>query len=478
MFNQNQNLSPTLSFPPGWGEEVKREEQVVSPPEESVTALHLEKKSKLGFVKKLLPIFLILLVLLAIGAGVFKFILPRLSKSEQVTLDYWGLWEPEGLMKGALSEWEKDHPDIKIKYTQQSHREYRERLQSALARGEGPDIFRFHVTWLPMFRNELEPIPNTVMSASQFESTYYPIVSANLRDSGGYLGIPLEVDTLALFTNQEIFQAAGKVPPESWGDLRKLAVELTTRDDDGRIQTAGVALGTTANVEHWSDILGLMMLQNGVDLTNPTGILAEDSLSFYTIFNKKDRVWNDTLPNSMLAFATGKVAMYFGFSWDVFEINRINPDLEFRISPVPQLPGTEIAWASFWVEGVAKKSRHKQQAWEFLKFLSSPSTMEKLYEAESQVRLFGEPYAMIEMAEKLTGDPMVIPFIKQAPSAQTWYLCSRTWDNGINDRMIKYFEDAVNAVNSGDTPDDVLPAVVSGVSQLLSQYGMAKRIVQ
>jgi len=38
--------------------------------------------------------------------------------------------------------------------------------------------------------------------------------------------------------------------------------------------------------------------------------------------------------------------------------------------------------------------------------------------------------------------------------------------------MIKYFEDAVNSVNSGNSPDDVLSITAQGVSQLLSQYGI------
>ncbi|MFQ6032894.1 MAG: hypothetical protein ACE5K2_08240, partial [Candidatus Zixiibacteriota bacterium] len=148
-------------------------------------------------------------------------------------------------------------------------------------------------------------------------------------------------------------------------------------------------------------------------------------------------------------------------------------NLNFKVVPVPQLPGTDIAWASFWVEGVNRRSKNKEAAWEFLKFLSSKEVMQKLYQAESKIRLFGEPYSRVEMASMLQADPMVAPFINQASKAQTWYLCSRTFDNGINERMIKYFEDAVNAVNAGETPEEALATAASGVAQVLSQYGLA-----
>jgi len=44
--------------------------------------------------------------------------------------------------------------------------------------------------------------------------------------------------------------------------------------------------------------------------------------------------------------------------------------------------------------------------------------------------------------------------------------------------MIKYFEDAVNAVNAGDTSEEALSTAASGVSQLLSQYGLGSYTVR
>jgi len=327
------------------------------------------------------------------------------------------------------------------------------------------------------------------MSSATYEQTFYPVIAENLRAGTSYLGIPLMVDTLSLFYNEDIFLAAGKSPPTTWEELRNVANELTVKDETGRIQTAGVALGTPANVDHWSDILGLMMLQNGADLTNPAACstqageevcLGADALTYFTIFKTVDHVWDETLPSSTQAFAAGKLAMYFGPSWRVFDIKALNPKLNFKIIPVPQLPGDKqkVSWASFWVEGVAKRSKHKNEAWEFLKFLSSPQTLEKLYQAESNLRLFGEIYPRKEMAEKLKTNPLVAPFVEQMPQAKTWYLCSFTWDNGINDRMIKYFEDAVNAVNEGKTAKEALTTASQGIAQLLSQYGIASPITR
>jgi ABC-type glycerol-3-phosphate transport system substrate-binding protein len=441
-------------------------------------------------IRKYLMALLAVLLIIAVGLGVYFFALPRLKrviKLGEITLDYWGLWESEEVMQEVLAEWEKDHPKIKITYQNQSPKEYRERLQSALARNEGPDIFRFHITWLPMLKNELDAVPSSVMSSSQFENTFYPVAAANLRSGTDFKGLPLMMDTLALYYNEDIFQTYEKEPPTTWEELRELATALTTKDEDGRILVAGVALGITSNVDHWSDILGLLMLQNGVDLTSPAACsqkgeekicLGADALTFYTLFKKIDKVWDKTMPPSTTAFASGKLAMYFAPSWRVFNIKEINPELRFKVIPVPQVSGGNVTWASFWVEGVAKKSQYQKEAWEFLKFLSQNQTLEKFYQAAAKTRLFGELYSRVEMAQKLEANPLITPFLTQAANAETWYLCSRTYDNGINDRMIKYFEDAVNAVNRGQSSQKALETAASGVSQLLSQYGIATPIVR
>lgn len=442
-------------------------------------------------------ILIILLFLIFLGAGVFvirQFGLKYFQKTTQkdVTLTYWGLWEEENILGNIITDYQTTHPGIKIVYSRQSHRDYRERLQNALARNESPDMFRFHNTWTPMFKGELAAVPSTVYDQVAYEATFYPTVKNDLKSGGNYVGIPLEFDGLGLFINEEIFRAAGKTPPKTWDELRQTALDLTVKDSQGQIQVAGVALGRTENIDHFSDILALMMLQNGVDLSNPSACTKEsstvtatsetclgaDALTYFTVFSEVDHVWDKTLPPSTMAFATSKLAMYFAPSWEAVEIKKTNPNLAFKIVPVPQLPETNINWASYWAEGVAQRSKNQAEAWEFLKYLSSKEVLEKLYQNQSRTRLFGEPYPRIDMAEKLAESQYVGAYLKSAPTAKSWYLTSRTYDNGINDKMIKYFEDAVNAVNSGKTAKEALQATSSGVSQILSQYGLAAPVVR
>lgn len=431
-----------------------------------------------GVRKPPLLLFLIIGILILIGLGVFFFkVLKKPKPAGEVKLTYWGLWEEETVMAPIIEKFEKEHPNIKIDYQKNSPQDYRGRLMAAIEQGKGPDIFRFHNTWLPMLKNYLAPVPKKVITNEEFEKTFYPVAQKDLKMGEDYYGLPLEIDGLALFYNEELLKAAGFSPPTNWLDFQNQALSLTVKDENGRIVTSGAALGTTNNVEHFSDILGLLMLQNGADLTNPTSEEAVIALSFYRMFAEPpDNTWSEALDNSILAFAQGEVAMIFAPSWQVFTIKAMNPDLAFATAPVPQLPGVNITWASYWVEGVSSQSKHPQQAFEFLKYLTSRETMTALYtEAvkSNEARLFGEPYSRVDLASTLVNQPYVGPFISQAQNSQSFYLCSRTYDNGLNDKIIQYFEDAVNSLSQGVSPQTALETASQGVQQVLGQYGLA-----
>lgn len=425
-----------------------------------------------------LAVFLALGVLGGVVFGISKFMVSD-KKQENVELSWWGLWEDAATVAPLIEDYQAKNSGVTIKYTKQSPQDYRQRLTSSLAKEQGPDIFRFHNTWLPMLKTELSDVPADVMSRESLSREFYPVMERDLVRNGQVAGIPLMTDGLGLYINEDIFEKNNLAPPATWQELRDAATLLTQRDSEGRIVQAGVALGTVNNVDNWEDVLALMFLQNNADMESPGDKRAEDALLFYTVFTTTDKVWDSTLPPSTLAFSSGKVAMYFGPSWRVFEIKNQNPNLKFKIVPVPQLPKSspdekDITWANYWAEGVWERSAIKEAAFRFLKFMSEREQMEKLYNNAAQTRLFGEIPSRQDMAGSRLEDPYVGAYIKQAEFAQSWYLAGRTYDGdtGINTRIAKYYEDAVNSTIQGRTFEQTLDTLVQGVQQVLKEYGI------
>src|SRR6266404_1635526 len=247
-----------------------------------------------------------IVVLLLVVAFIAKIIASRNAMNGPITLTWWSIEEDSDALTPIISEYEQQHPNIKIQFVSESKQDYALRLTNALANGKGPDIFEFHNTWVPMFAGNLSFVKDN------FSSIFYPVVTTNLKTNSGFVGIPLEYDGIALFVNNDILNTYGKNPPKTWDDFRSLAQTLTVRDSSGVIQQGGAGIGVTTNVDYWQDVLGLLLLQNGTDPTTPFSTFGSSALTFYTNFSKTDHVWDSTLPSSTLDFSTGHLGMYFG----------------------------------------------------------------------------------------------------------------------------------------------------------------------
>lgn len=432
-------------------------------------------KNRPSFPKgNIIKIILGLLVIVLV-AVVIAVVIPKILSggNKKVNVVYWGLWEDNSIMQGVINDFQRDNPNITIEYSKQDKKQYRDRVLTRINNGNGPDIFTFHNTWLPMVSDFLLPLPSDTVSRNDF-SSYYPVVQKDLVKNGAIYGLPQNIDTLGMYVNKSLFKAAGINPPTNWNDFVNDARILTVKEADGKIKTAGAAMGTFDNVNNAPDILSMLFLQNGVNLydISSTSQNASDTLNFYTSFaSPQDGVWDSFQDPSLLAFSKGNLAMYFGYSWDYFTIKQFNPSLDFEIVPVPQLPGVTKDVASYWANGVSIKSKNQKEALLFMKYLARKDVVQKLYSEEAKTRPFGELYAREDLGDTLATDPIVSTFEQQAKFASSSFFVDNTYDGGMNQQMNSYLGTAVNSVLADTSPDTATDTLSKGVAQVLSQYG-------
>lgn len=437
---------------------------------------------KSSITKKIL-VFILGIVFIPLIIYLFSvFILPifKTASFSGVTLTYWGLWEDKNVMEKVILDFERENPNIKIDYQKQDIKtqgKYVNRLTTRINTQAIPDIFRFHNSWTIQIRDLLLPLSEDVVQSSELSSNYYDFVQKDTNIGGAYYGIPLGIDTLALFVNTRLLSEAGVETPTTWDDLAKAARKLTIRDaNSNKMLQAGVALGTYDNIDHASDIISLLMYQNGVNFNDFSATSSRknisDTLAFYTSFALRGSdVWNNTFENSKLAFAKEKVVMMFGYSWDVFEIKRLNPNIQFGVYPVPHLPGRTTTIASYWVEGISSRTKHPKEALAFLKFLAKKESLEKLYTEQSKTRSFGELYPRPDMAQLVSQDKMASVFTNQAKNAISTPFSSDTYDNALNSSLNGYLANAVNGVlSSTHGAQSSADTLANGVKQVLGRY--------
>lgn len=441
------------------------------PPEEPPSGLFHDNKNKLFIIGGgaiLFIIFFVLIIGLVLGRK-------KSTVKTPVALTYWGLWEEKDTIDPLIKEYESKNKFVKITYQKMAIQDYRDKLVARSEKNQGPDIFRYHNTWLPEIKNVVAPIPSSVISPAEFDKTFYDIHKKDLKIGDSYYGIPLTIDGLVLVYNENLFKKAGiNNPPVTWDDLFDSAIKLTVKEKEGKIITSGIALGTASNVEHFSDIFGLFLIQNGVGIKELDQPEAAQALEAYRKFAEvPDNVWDSSMPNSTTAFIQERVAMIIVPSWEMLTIKSANPEIALKAVPIPVIPGTGNAsksLATYWVEGVNKGSKNQIEAWKFLKFLSQKDSMTKLYENQSKTRLFGEPYSRTDLGMLLQNNEYTGPVIKQAKNYISIPMVSKTYDNGLNDEVVKYIEDAINASEQGVSYPQALQTAKEGIMQVFKKF--------
>jgi len=398
------------------------------------------------------------------------------ATKKTINLTYWGLWEENEIFTPLINQYQQLNPNIKITYQKMDPQNYREKLIARSKNKQGPDIFRFHNTWLPEIKEVVSSLPPTVMSNSEFEKTFYPVHQKDLKVGNYYYGLPLEIDGLVLFYNNNMFKKAGiSITPKTWDDITEIVPRLTVKDRSGKIITSGIAIGTTDNIEHFSDIFGLLLMQNGGNLSKIDQVEGVGALEIYRKFAEPPQgYWSDEMPNSITAFIQEKVAMIIAPSWEAMEIKTANPDIDMKVVSVPTVPGTSaLSLASYWVEGVSRYSANQIEAWKFLKYLVEKENLTKLYELQSRIRPFGEPYSRVDLANLLVQNQYVGAVISSANNYVSVPIISRTYDNGLNDNIIQYIENAINSTIQGVSYSEALKTAKKGIDQIFVKYNIS-----
>ena len=431
------------------------------------------------------------------------------ASSKPITINVWRTLDDGDSFQQIIDAYRALHPNVTINYRKLRLDEYESELLNAFAEDRGPDVFSIHNDWIHAYQPKLLPAPATVKMAFRevqgiqknqvWVQKILPVITPaqvknNFVDQVGrdviikgpssdpkqgivdqLWGLPMAMDTMALYYNKDVLNAAGiPTPATNWAELQDHVKRLTTYDQQGKLVKPAVGIGTSKNVDRSFDLLSLLMMQNGAVMADANGLptfnktpegMTRDvppgveALSFYTDFANPSKdvfTWDDTQPNSFDAFVAGKTAYYFGYAYDLPMIRAQAPKLNFGIANMPQIdPANKVNYANYWVEGVSKKTKVPDAAWDFVQFAASADQV-KTYLAKTD-----KPTALRSLVNTELNDPDIGVFASQVLTAKSWY-------QGTNIQATESaFNEMIDSTLAGTDPARALNLAAETVAQTI-----------
>lgn len=339
-------------------------------------------------ISRVMMILLLIILLVSFTNGQEKITLSILTHS---TLE-----EPAGTaFREVINEFEKLHPEVKIELIEATIEDIYVKQITLIAAGEIPDIIDMPQIEKFIELDAIEPLTEYVKKkgGDSFINQFFPgqIVACKSFD-GTLYALPLYTSPYGVYYRTDHFEEAGldpHNPPKTFEEFVNTAKALTRDlDGDGLVDQYGFTLH---GAKTGSAIRFINYLQGaGGDMLiwdeNMQKWLIEcnspESIKGFKFFIDLHRVHHVVPPNvlelgygeNVNLFAQGKVSMVVNGPHGAGAYTTANPELEgkFLVGPMP-VESLEIkakAMGEPTLYSMSSKSKHKDLAWEFLKFLT------------------------------------------------------------------------------------------------------------
>lgn len=319
--------------------------------------------------------------------------------SDEIALRFWHHTYPaaDEIIQEAIQAYTEDNPKVSIEFEDIPAGTYNTRLSSAIATDDAPDIINLLDFAMPGYQNALAPAPPEVFdveSATDIESQYSPgALEGLILDDELYM-VPEELNTMALFLNKEIFADAGldaEDPddwPETWDDLFELSAQLS---DEGSSQ---VGFNWVYNLDPfwYAQQYQPILAQYGCEVFDADGNAAIGSAECVQAFTE---TWERPLSegtggpsvgqsnpvNGLQTFSDGNQAMALGGPWAPSSFSAEMQD-NYAVAPMPQRdPADPKTMLYTYGLSVSSSSEHPEEAWKFLRYLTTEYSDQYLEEA-------------------------------------------------------------------------------------------------
>ncbi len=316
---------------------------------------------------------------------------PAELKSQQAVVDAFHAANPKITVEVTVSDWDA----------------YWDKVQTGLAGGAAVDVFAMDGPLFPDYQSRdvlLDLKPFIDRDGYDLTQLADQGVAVFTTADGGQYGLPRDLNTVVLYYNKAMFDAAGVAYPDDtwdWAKLVEVGKQLTKdADGDGTVDQWGLYTETTDMENYWSSLVW----QAGGDIMNAdkTQTLLGTPEAAAGIQFLQDLIWKEKIMADPALFAEtgdafeqGKAAMEANGSWLV--PTHTAAGIQLGIAPLPKGPAGRFTSVNPTGAVVYKNTKSPDAAWEFVKYLASPPAQEMLMQLKASLPVSKEvlagPYA-------------------------------------------------------------------------------------
>ncbi len=294
-------------------------------------------------------------------------------------------------MEELVAEFEKENPDIKIVHIG-NNPPWTKTLTMVLG-GEAPDITQMYAQDIAAARElgVMEDLNSYIKKeGSQFKNSLVSKIVVSGYMDRKQLVLPFAAASSAMLYNMEQFKNAGLAAPQNLSQLTAACVKLT----DGKTRWGMGIVGSKAPKADsaYSRLVPVMQSFGAYPLVQKSGqwvagfnnAKGVQSIQYLTdLVNKykvvppgvTDASYNDV----RVSFANGRVSMLMTANNALGQVAADNPQMQGKMGAFlfPKVANYASPNGTIYM-GMLKTSKHKAEAWRFIKFLLRPENQEKL----------------------------------------------------------------------------------------------------
>lgn len=292
-----------------------------------------------------------------------------------------------------------------------------DKLTTAIASGNGPDVVQVGLSLLPTFvsAGALKNLAPYIAKHPALQSSNYlaGVASNKINPAHKVLSVPWVSDVRVLFYRKDILSASGiSSPPKTWTQFYADAAKLAKRGSN----QYGLY------IPQWDSALPVELTwQAGGTVQDRHGLVTFNTAAFkraadfYISFYKSKLVPTASDFDQTQGFISGAAPMVISGPYLAGAINGAAPELQGKWG-VALLPKDKTGTSLFAGSnmGVWYKSKHVNESLKFLDYLSSAKEQLTWFKLANEL-----PTVKAAMSAKsLTSDPNVSVYLKQLQNAQ------------------------------------------------------------